>query len=124
MSGFNAISRGRLGLVPSTLGSVRHRYAAGRVRAADRPDSTRIFGGSVVSNHQSSAVLAALLTAAVVSVLGYRIGRTHAVWRDVRKNRQSLRVTRREAWSRTVHIAAATALAVAALLTAAIGVSR
>jgi hypothetical protein len=77
-----------------------------------------------MSNHQSSAVLAAFVTAAVVSVLGYRAGRTHAVWRDVRKARESLRVTRREAWSRTVHIAAATVLTVAALLTAAIGAFR
>jgi hypothetical protein len=80
-----------------------------------------------MSNHQSSAVsaaLAALVTAAVVAVVGYRVGRTHAVWRDVRKARQSLRTTRHEAWTRTVHIAAATALTVAALLTAAVGAFR
>jgi hypothetical protein len=81
-----------------------------------------------MSNHQSSAVLASVLafavTATVVAVLGYRIGRTHAVWRDVRKTRQSLRAARREAWSRTTRVAAATALTVAALLTAAVGAFR
>jgi hypothetical protein len=75
-----------------------------------------------MSNHQSSAVLAMLAVAAIVAVLGYRVGRTHAVWRDVRRSRLSLNATRREAWSRTVHIAAATVLTVAALLTAAVGV--
>ncbi len=77
-----------------------------------------------MSNHQSSAVLAFLLTAAVIATLSYRIGRTHAVWRDVRKTRQSLRATRREAWSRTARLAGATALTVAALLTAAVGAFR
>jgi hypothetical protein len=77
-----------------------------------------------MSNHQSSAVLAFLVTATVVAALSYRVGRTHAVWRDVRKTRQSLRATRREAWSRTAQLAAATALTVAALLTAAVGAFR
>ena len=37
-----------------------------------------------MSYHQSSAVsVAAVLTAATVIAVGYRLGRTHSTWRDV-----------------------------------------
>jgi hypothetical protein len=52
--------------------------------------------------HQSSAVsIATVLTAATVIVIGYRIGRAHAAWRDVRSARRDLPAKRRTAWSQT-----------------------
>ena len=52
--------------------------------------------------HQSSAVsVASLLTAATVLVLGYRLGRTHAAWRDVRAAKRSVGISRRIAWRHT-----------------------
>ena len=56
--------------------------------------------------HQSSAVsVASLLTAATVLVLGYRLGRTHAAWRDVRAARRAVAVSRRLAWRHTAGLA-------------------
>ena len=57
--------------------------------------------------HQSSAVsVASLLTAATVLVLGYRLGRAHAAWRDVRAAKRAVTVTRRLAWRHTAGLAA------------------
>ena len=65
--------------------------------------------------HQSSAVsVASLLTAATVLVLGYRLGRAHAAWRDVREAKRAVAVTRRLAWRHTAGLAAG---GVAVLLT-------
>ena len=56
--------------------------------------------------HQSSAVsVASLLTAATVLVLGYRLGRTHAAWRDLREARRAVVVTRRLARRHTAGLA-------------------
>jgi hypothetical protein len=52
--------------------------------------------------HQSSAVsVATVMTAATVIVLGYRLGRAHAAWRDVRATRRDLPAKRRVAWGHT-----------------------
>ncbi len=52
--------------------------------------------------HQSAAVsVASLLTAATVLVFGYRLGRTHAAWRDVRAARRAVVDSRRVAWRHT-----------------------
>jgi hypothetical protein len=41
------------------------------------------------------------MTAATVIVLGYRIGRAHAAWREVRAARRDLPNKRRIAWGHT-----------------------
>jgi hypothetical protein len=52
--------------------------------------------------HQSSAVsVATLVTAATVIVIGYRIGRAHAAWRDVRSAKRDVPAKRRIAWRHT-----------------------
>jgi hypothetical protein len=52
--------------------------------------------------HQSSAVsVASVLTAATVLALGYRAGRTHAAWRDVRSAKRAVTLHRRHAWGHT-----------------------
>jgi hypothetical protein len=57
--------------------------------------------------HQSSAVsVAILLTAATVIVVGYRLGRSHASWRDVRTARRAVRASRRDALSHTAQVVA------------------
>jgi hypothetical protein len=48
--------------------------------------------------HQS---VAALMTAATVIVIGYRIGRAHAAWRDVRSAQRDVPAKRRIAWHHT-----------------------
>jgi hypothetical protein len=56
--------------------------------------------------HQSSAVsVASLLTAATVLVLGYRLGRTHAAWRDVQAAKRAVVDSRRVAWRHTAGLA-------------------
>ena len=53
--------------------------------------------------HQSSAVsVATVMTAATVIVIGYRIGRAHAAWRDVRAAKRDLPAKRRIAWGQTM----------------------
>jgi hypothetical protein len=60
--------------------------------------------------HQSSAVsVASVLTAATVLALGYRAGRTHAAWREVRAAKRAVVANRRHAWAHTVRTAAAAA---------------
>jgi hypothetical protein len=52
--------------------------------------------------HPSSAVsVATVMTAATVIVIGYRIGRAHAAWRDVRAAKRDLPAKRRIAWRHT-----------------------
>ena len=57
--------------------------------------------------HPSSAVsvatiMIAVVFAAVVTVaVGYRTGRAHAAWRDLRSARRDVPVKRRIAWSHT-----------------------
>jgi hypothetical protein len=52
--------------------------------------------------HQSSAAsVATVLTAATVIVIGYRIGRAHAAWRDVRSAKRDVPAKRRVAWGQT-----------------------
>jgi len=52
--------------------------------------------------HQSSAVsVATVMTAATVIVIGYRLGRAHAAWRDVRSSKRDLPAKRRIAWGLT-----------------------
>ena len=52
--------------------------------------------------HQSSAVsVATVMTAATVIVIGYRAGRAHAAWREVRIARRAVPAKRRTAWAQT-----------------------
>ena len=57
--------------------------------------------------HQSSAVsvatimIAVAFAAAVTLAVGYRTGRAHAAWRDVRSARRDVPIKRRIAWSHT-----------------------
>jgi len=63
-----------------------------------------------MSHHQSSAVsVASILTATTVLVLGYRLGRTHAAWRDVRLAKQGVAASRRAAWRHTATLVMGTA---------------
>jgi hypothetical protein len=52
-------------------------------------------------NHQSPVSAAVVLTAVVVVIIGFRLGRTAAAWRDVRKTRQDVPVKRQVAWRHT-----------------------
>lgn len=61
--------------------------------------------------HQSSAVsVAIVVTAATVIVVGYRLGRIHASWRDVREAKRAVRSTRRDAMAQTVQFVAGAGL--------------
>lgn len=52
--------------------------------------------------HQSlAASVATVMTAATVIVIGYRLGRAHAAWRDVRSAKRDLPAKRRIAWGQT-----------------------
>jgi hypothetical protein len=69
--------------------------------------------------HQSSAVsVASVLTAATVLVLGYRLGRTHAAWRDVRSAKRSVSASRRAAWRQTLAVFLGAAAVLATLVAA------
>ena len=75
--------------------------------------------------HPSSAVsVATLLTAATVLLLGYRAGRTHAAWKDVRDARRALVVNRRHAWRHTARLLGATAAILVTLAAAGYGAAR
>jgi len=72
-----------------------------------------------MTSHQGSAVsIASVVTTATFLVLGYRFGRTHAAWRDVRAARRTIVLNRRRAVTSTVRtLAWGAAGAVVALLT-------
>jgi len=75
--------------------------------------------------HPSSAVsVAMLLTAATVTVVGYRSGRTHSAWRDVHNARRALRTTRRDAFHQTVQFISGAVVVMAALFAAAFLAAR
>jgi hypothetical protein len=75
--------------------------------------------------HQSSAVsVASVLTAATVLVLGYRMGRTHAAWKDVRAAKRAVAVNRRQAWRQTVTLALGTAALLLTILAVGYDLSR
>ncbi|MEU4241385.1 hypothetical protein [Actinoplanes sp. NPDC026619] len=75
--------------------------------------------------HPSSAVsVAAVLTAATVIVVGYRLGRTHSAWRDVHNARRALRSTRRDALAQTVQFISASVIILATLFAAAFNAAR
>jgi hypothetical protein len=74
--------------------------------------------------HQSSAVsVASVLTATTVLVLGYRMGRTHAAWRDVRVAKRAVATNRRRAWRHTIIVVLGTVALMAAALFAAASTS-
>ena len=57
--------------------------------------------------HQSSAVsVASVVTVATVLVLGYRLGRAHAAWRDWREAKRAVGAARRVAWRHAAGLAA------------------
>jgi hypothetical protein len=75
--------------------------------------------------HQSSAVsVASVLATASVLLLGYRAGRTHAAWRDVRSARRAVLVNRRYAWSHTVRMFVVGLAVLAAIAAIAYGAGR
>lgn len=75
--------------------------------------------------HQSSAVsVAVVCTAATVLVAGYRAARTHAVWRDLRGARRTVRTTRRDVLTQTVQFVTAAVLILATLFAAAYTAAR
>jgi hypothetical protein len=74
--------------------------------------------------HLSSAVTVAVVaTAATVLVAGYR-ARTHAVWRDLRGARRSVRTTRRDVLTQTIQFVTAAVLILATLFAAAYTAAR
>ena len=75
--------------------------------------------------HPGSAVIVAVvLTAATVLVVGYRLGRTHSAWRDVHDARRALRATRRDALASTVQFITASVIILGTLFAAAFGAAR
>jgi archaellum component FlaF (FlaF/FlaG flagellin family) len=75
--------------------------------------------------HQGSAVsVATVLTATAMIVVGYRAGRTHAAWKNVRTAKQAVRAGRRHAWRHTVVLLAGTVAVVATLLAAGFDLGR
>jgi hypothetical protein len=75
--------------------------------------------------HQSSAVsVATIITTATVMVLGYRAGRTHAAWKDVRDAKRAVAVNRRHAWRHTLTLTVGTAVVLVTLLAAGYDMSR
>ena len=75
--------------------------------------------------HQSSAVsVAAVLTAATVIVVGYRLGRTHSGWRDVHDARRAVRSTRRDALFHTIQFLTSAVLILGMLFAAAFNAAR
>ncbi len=73
--------------------------------------------------HPSSAV-SVLAVLATVVVFGYRLGRTHAAWKDVRAARRAVVSNRRHAWRHTAGLAAVTVALFATLFVTAFEVSR
>ncbi len=70
--------------------------------------------------HPSSAVsVASVLTAATVIVAGYRYGRGHSRWREVRESHRDARATRPYAWVPTAQFLVTLFLIFAALFVAA-----
>jgi uncharacterized membrane protein len=75
--------------------------------------------------HQSSAVsVATVMTAATVIVIGYRIGRAHAAWRDVRAAKRDLPAKRKIAWGHTVPLVLGALLLLLTVAAAAYDVSH
>lgn len=72
-------------------------------------------------HHQSSAVsVATVITAATVVALGYRAGRAHAAWKDVRDARRAVRINRRHAWRHTLVLGFGTVAVLVTLVAAAV----
>jgi hypothetical protein len=76
--------------------------------------------------HQSSAVsvVSVLAVAVTVVVFGYRLGRAHAAWRDVRAARRAVLIHRRNAWRHTAGLAAVTVALFATLFVTAFEISK
>ena len=76
--------------------------------------------------HPSSAVsvVSVVSIAAALALAGYRLGRTHAAWKDVRAARRAVAATRRHAWRHTAGLAAVTVALFATLFVTAFEVSR
>jgi hypothetical protein len=71
---------------------------------------------------QFNAYLVLIVTGGML--VAYRVGRTHAAWREVRSARFSVRTGRRLAWSHTARLAAGIAMVIAGLLMAGFELSR
>ncbi|GAB1642328.1 hypothetical protein [Krasilnikovia sp. MM14-A1259] len=73
-----------------------------------------------MTNDPSSAVsVASIVTAATVIAIGYRLGRTHAAWRDVRSAKRDVPAKRQVAWGHTRGLLLAAGVIVAVLLASA-----
>jgi len=53
--------------------------------------------------------VAAIVTAAVVLIISYRFGRTHAAWKHLQDAKRAVAVHRRHAWMHTLKLAMGTA---------------
>jgi hypothetical protein len=62
--------------------------------------------------------VATIVTAATVMALGYRAGRSHAAWKDVRDAKRAVAANRRAAWRHTVALTVGTAVVLVTLLAA------
>jgi Na+/H+ antiporter NhaD/arsenite permease-like protein len=69
-------------------------------------------------------VLAVAFAMIVVLSIGYRTGRAHAAWRDVRSTRRDLPRKRRAAWSHTRNLAWGALVLVGVLFVAAWNAGR
>ncbi|MFI7600521.1 hypothetical protein [Actinoplanes sp. NPDC049681] len=66
-----------------------------------------------------AASVATVMTATTVIVIGYRVGRAHAAWRDVRAAKRDLPAKRKTAWSHTRPLLLGALFMVATFVTAA-----
>ncbi|MFI5491264.1 hypothetical protein [Actinoplanes sp. NPDC051859] len=75
--------------------------------------------------HQSSAVsVATVMTAVTVIVIGYRVGRAHAAWRDFRAAKREVPARRKIAWGHTRPLVLGAAFVLATLFVAAYDAGR
>ena len=75
-------------------------------------------------HHQSSAVtVASLITVTTVLALGYRAGRTHAAWRDLKEARKAVSGARRSAWRHTLALLIGTVAVLTTLVAAGYGLA-
>jgi hypothetical protein len=68
--------------------------------------------------------MTSLITAVTMLALGYRAGRTHAAWHDVRTAKRAVVANRRRAWRHTVQMVAGAAALTATLAAIAFQAAR
>ena len=66
--------------------------------------------------HPISAVsVASIVTATTVIIIGYRAGRAHAAWKDLREAKRAVHHTRRHAWAHSARLAGGVLVVLAAV---------